>query len=411
MSNIFKPKRSSTAAAVPTTGQLADGELAVNITDKKIFVRDGASVVEIANFSTGGSGTNYWAQTAVGIHTLSNVGIGTTNPLATLQVGTGVSVYGTTGIVSAASFYGSGVNLTGIVTQIVAGTNVTISPVGGTGAVTINSTASGGGGGTNYWAQTAAGIHTLSNVGVGTTNPTYKLTVANNAVSTPSLPNAIADFTSTADGYSQINVRNTSGGTSASSDIVVTADTGNDTTKYIDLGINNSNYSSGTWTVNGALDGYLYSADTNLSIGVAGATKYLSLFAGGTLLSNERVRINSTGVGIGTTNPNATLEVRPVSTSINVGLFSGSTTTDLVRITQDGVGNALRVDDQAGGTTPFIVDQFGKVGINTQTATSSLTVFGDGRLTGVTTSTYLDGSSISTLNGSILTLSYGMAMP
>jgi len=42
------------------------------------------------------------------------VGIGTTNPQATLQVGTGVTVYGNTGIVSATKYYGSGANLTGI---------------------------------------------------------------------------------------------------------------------------------------------------------------------------------------------------------------------------------------------------------------------------------------------------------
>ena len=41
---------------------------------------------------------------------------------------------------------GSGINLTGIVTSIVAGSNITIS--GSTGQVTINSTASGGGGAT-----------------------------------------------------------------------------------------------------------------------------------------------------------------------------------------------------------------------------------------------------------------------
>ena len=52
MANVFKPKRSSVASSVPTTGQLADGELAVNTTDKKIFVRDGASVVEVANALT-----------------------------------------------------------------------------------------------------------------------------------------------------------------------------------------------------------------------------------------------------------------------------------------------------------------------------------------------------------------------
>lgn len=33
----------------------------------------------------------------------------------------------------------------------------------------------------NYWNQTAAGIHTLSNVGIGTTNPTVKLEVSGSA--------------------------------------------------------------------------------------------------------------------------------------------------------------------------------------------------------------------------------------
>ena len=46
---VFKPKRSSTAAAVPTTSDLVDGEWAVNTADKKIYVRSGASIVEVAN--------------------------------------------------------------------------------------------------------------------------------------------------------------------------------------------------------------------------------------------------------------------------------------------------------------------------------------------------------------------------
>ena len=44
----------------------------------------------------------------------SRLGIGTTNPQALLQVGTGVSVYGNSGIVSATTYYGSGAELTGI---------------------------------------------------------------------------------------------------------------------------------------------------------------------------------------------------------------------------------------------------------------------------------------------------------
>ena len=46
--------------------------------------------------------------------TNNRIGIGTTNPQALLQVGTGVSVYGNSGIVSATTYYGSGANLTGI---------------------------------------------------------------------------------------------------------------------------------------------------------------------------------------------------------------------------------------------------------------------------------------------------------
>ncbi len=49
MPNVFKPKRSNTPSSVPTTGNLDDGELAVNSADKKIFLRDGVSVVEVAN--------------------------------------------------------------------------------------------------------------------------------------------------------------------------------------------------------------------------------------------------------------------------------------------------------------------------------------------------------------------------
>ena len=47
-------------------------------------------------------------------NTNARLGIGTTNPQAMLQVGTGVSVYGNAGIVSATSFWGDGSNLDGI---------------------------------------------------------------------------------------------------------------------------------------------------------------------------------------------------------------------------------------------------------------------------------------------------------
>jgi len=51
-------------------------------------------------------------------NTNQRVGIGTTNPQAMLQVGTAISMYGSTGIVSATEFWGDGSNLDGVVSGV-----------------------------------------------------------------------------------------------------------------------------------------------------------------------------------------------------------------------------------------------------------------------------------------------------
>ena len=74
---------------------------------------------------------------------------------------------------------------TGGVTKIIAGTNVTISPSSGLGNVTINAT----GGATPYWSGNTDGSISNSgltfNVGVGTQNPTERLTVSGNTNENP----------------------------------------------------------------------------------------------------------------------------------------------------------------------------------------------------------------------------------
>ena len=42
-------KRSTTVAAVPTTSNLEDGEVALNIVDRKLYARNGANIIEVAN--------------------------------------------------------------------------------------------------------------------------------------------------------------------------------------------------------------------------------------------------------------------------------------------------------------------------------------------------------------------------
>jgi Chaperone of endosialidase len=111
--------------------------------------------------------------------------------------------------------------------------------------------------------------------------------------------------------YLQLNIQNRSAGGSASSDIVATADNGNESINYVDLGINSSAYSNATYPVlNGANNGYLYSTGNDFIIGNGTATKFLSFFTGGYAAGNERIRITGAGLtGIGNTAPTEKLQV------------------------------------------------------------------------------------------------------
>jgi len=69
----------------------------------------------LANFGTGIGTEGAVLQVD---NTNERIGIGTTNPQQMLQVGTAVSVYGNSGIVSASKYYGDGSNITGIETGL-----------------------------------------------------------------------------------------------------------------------------------------------------------------------------------------------------------------------------------------------------------------------------------------------------
>jgi hypothetical protein len=123
--------------------------------------------------------------------------------------------------------------------------------------------------------------------------------VAQNNTTQLNVVGEIAEFAHTANSYVQVHVRNASSGTAASADIVATSDNGTDASNFIDLGINNSTYVDSNWTINGALDGYLYTSNGNLSIGTA-TSKPLTFFTGGTLAANERMKIEANGAISGT---------------------------------------------------------------------------------------------------------------
>ena len=98
-------------------------------------------------------------------------------------------------------------------------------------------------------------------------------------------------------GYLQFNIQNKNSSGQASTDIVATADNGTETNNYVDLGINSSSYNNGTSSLlNGPNNAYLYSKGEDFVIGNASSSKSIIFFTGGDASSNEKFRINSTGV-------------------------------------------------------------------------------------------------------------------
>lgn len=93
--------------------------------------------------------------------------------------------------------------------------------------------------------------------------------------------------------YLQLNIQNTNQGTAASSDIVATADNGNETTNYIDMGINSENFSG---AIGGPNDAYLYSAGQHLHIGNTTPNKPIQFFVGGADSNADRkFELNANG--------------------------------------------------------------------------------------------------------------------
>lgn len=127
--------------------------------------------------------------------------------------------------------------------------------------------------------------------------------------------------------YLQFNIQNNHGGQSASSDIVATANNGNESSNYINMGINSGGY-SGSNIIGFTNRAYLYSTGTDLVIGNASNNQNLIFFNGGTDNSNEVIRVDASGdVGVGNTNPQAKLDV---GGSVKLGA-SGTVITNIIK--------------------------------------------------------------------------------
>jgi len=190
------------------------------------------------------------------------------------------------------SILGTNTNLTSIEIQgyrlYLASSATNLSQING-GGVQLGTTATGvhsifwNSGG--YWDTDVDGIKTLTLE--ATTSTLGTLEVLNQARfgyvnQDLTLANAYIQVDSNANNFSQIAIVNHNTGTNASADIVATNDTGNDTTGFIDMGINSSVFSTSSWIINGANDGYLYVAGGNLAIGTDQVSGEIKTFLGST---------------------------------------------------------------------------------------------------------------------------------
>ena len=183
----------------------------------------------------------------------------------------------------------------------------------------------------------------------------------------------------TINNYLQLNVQNRSNGNTASSDIVATADNGNESVNYVDSGINSSGFTNPAYPVlSGINNAYLYSTGNDFIIGNGTALKPIRFFTGGYDNANERMRIDGDGnMGIGNTSPTEILDVTgnfklsgafmPGNTAGTAGTFLSSTGAGTAPVwtaldTSSIANFSQKVWDMFSGTAPITYSD-GQIGI------------------------------------------------
>jgi hypothetical protein len=325
-----------------------------------------------------------------------NVGIGTTAPAYPLQVNATANPLYLGGVQTGLSTDSVLTIANGVVRKLLPATLITSSSnawslVGNSGTVS----------GVNFIGTTDntsltfrtnnishAVVDSTGNLGVGTAvsfNATAPEKLLVNAGTTTSYNAVVAK--GSVNNYFQLNINNQNAGTNASSDVVATADNGNETINYVDLGINSSANTSGS--MGNADDAYLYTTGNNFVMGTANPGMSLIFLTGGTSeATNQRMVITGAGnVGINATAPNSTLQV--------TGSLAMSVTTKTANATVAAIDFTVLCNNPAGSITitlPSAVGIGGRIYIikKTSAAGNNVTVVCIGAQT-------IDGSAAYTL--------------
>lgn len=110
--------------------------------------------------------------------------------------------------------------------------------------------------------------------------------------------NSIGEFVGNSNSYLQVVLQNRTA--NGSGDFVITSDDGDDSTFYLDMGINGSNYSDPDYSAMKAHDGYVYvqgdGTGANLVLGTTHSTSRVNFIVGGTEAANIVGYFSSTGI-------------------------------------------------------------------------------------------------------------------
>jgi hypothetical protein len=153
----------------------------------------------------------------------------------------------------------------------------------------------------------------------GNINVTGSGIFSNGSVSAISLLNNPLSVVGSGNSYIQLNIQNRASGTTATADLVITANNGTDNSNFINLGINNSGYNDPAFSNGSGLDGYLFVNGGSLDIGTQTSGTHIEFHVEGTTLDKVVGRFTSSGLDLNNSNLiNATPQIINLSANFNI---------------------------------------------------------------------------------------------